>query len=62
MEQYVIFREFGKLKVTTKANYNTVMQDAHKIIDFNSFSNEAAVKQYLITEWKIKPENIEIIE
>ena len=61
MDKYVIYKEFNKLKVTTKQNYDTVWQDASKIIDFNSFRDEEAVKQYLINEWKLLEEQIIIV-
>ena len=62
MDEYVIYKEFGRRKLTTKQNYNTVMQNASKIIDVSNFASSESVREYLIREWKLLPNQITIIE
>lgn len=58
MIKYVLFNEFGKRKLTTEENYNTVMQNASKIVDFSNFASTDSAIRYLITEWGLSREQI----
>ena len=62
MEQYVIYHEFGKRKLTTESNYNTCIQNASRIIDVSNFASDESAKQYLIDNWKLLESQIIIIE
>ena len=46
---YVVFEEFGKVKITSKENYEAVYCNAHGIIVFDGTLNEAVeyIKQNL---------------
>ena len=45
---YVVFEEFGKIKITNKENYEAVIRDASKVLYFNGTIEEAVeyVKKY----------------
>ena len=58
MIKYVLFNEFGKRKLTTEENYNTVIQNAGKIVDFSNFASTGSAIRYLITEWGLSREQI----
>lgn len=62
MNEYVIYHEFGRRKLTSKENYDTVMRNASKIIDMSNFSSDASAKQYLIDNWKLLENQIKIID
>lgn len=61
MDKYVIFHEFGRRKLTTEENYNTVFQNASKIIDMSNFASDESAKQYLMDNWKLLESQIKII-
>ena len=44
MNKYIIFHEFGRRKLTTEENYNTVFQNASKIIDMSNFASDESAK------------------
>lgn len=48
VENYVAFKEFGKTKITTKANYEAVVCNASKVMPFNGTIHDAVeyIKQY----------------
>lgn len=58
MNKYVIYKEFGKLRLTNEANYNTCMRNASQVIDVNNFANAESVRDYLIREWRLLPHQI----
>ena len=62
MTKYVIYREFGKLRLTNEPNFNAYICNASQVIDVNNFKDAEAVKQYLINEWKLLPSQIIIVE
>ena len=45
---YVIYHEFGKRKLTTQDNYDAVIQDASRIIDFSNFASDESAKEWLV--------------
>jgi hypothetical protein len=51
MTKYVIFKQFGKFKMTTEANYNAQVMNANKITHFYDFDTAEEVinwcKQYI---------------
>lgn len=61
MEQYVIFHEFGRRRLTTEQNYNTCIRNASRIIDMSNFASDESAKQYLIDNWKLLEKQIKII-
>lgn len=61
MNKYVIFHECGRRKLTNQANYNTYMRNASQIIDVSNFASDESVKQYLMNEWNLLENQIEII-
>ena len=61
MPVYVIYNEFGMRKLTDEDNYNSRIQNASKITDVSKFDSDEAVKQYLITNWKLLENQIKII-
>lgn len=61
MNNYVIYHEFGRRKLTNQLNYNTCMRNASQIIDMSSFNSDEAAKQYLIDNWNLLESQIEII-
>lgn len=46
---YVVYQEFGKTKITTKANYEAVIRNANIIVTFDGTVDEAVeyIKQNL---------------
>lgn len=38
---FVAFKEFGKTKITSKANYEAVVRNASKVMEFNGTIHEA---------------------
>jgi hypothetical protein len=62
MNEYVIYHEFGRRKLTSKENYDAMVQNASKIIDMSKFDSDAAAKQYLIDNWKLLENQIKIID
>ena len=61
MNNYVIFNELGKRKLTSEQNYNTYIRDANKIIDMSNFDSDESAKQYFIDNWKLLESQIIII-
>lgn len=62
MDSYVIFREFGRRRLTTESNYNAYIRNASKIIDMSNFASDESAKQYLIDNWKLLESQIKIID
>ena len=49
MGDYVVYKEFGKTKITTKTNYEAVIRNASMVMNFNGTIHEAVeyIKQYM---------------
>lgn len=58
MNEYVIYQEFGKLKLTSKENYYSYTTNASKVIDCSKFESVDSLQEYLIREWKLLPNQI----
>ena len=54
MTKYVIFKQFGKFRMTTEDNYNAQIMNENKVMDFEGFNTVEEVidwcKQYIIKE------------
>lgn len=58
---YVIFKEFGVLKCTTKDNYHARIRDSTKVQRFENFDTAEEVKDYLTRHTKVSADKFVII-
>lgn len=61
MEQYIMYHEFGRRKLTTKNNYERPIRNASMILDMSKFVSDESAKQYLTANWNLLDKQIEII-
>lgn len=62
MTKYIIYKESDKIKGTTSANYNAMIQDANKIIIFGNFTSLYQAKGYMMAYSDLNDDEIKVIE
>lgn len=62
MTKYIIYKEGEKIKGTTAANYNAMIQDAFKIRTFEGFKSLQQARDYMIKYSDLTDQDIKIIE
>ena len=58
MNNYVIYKEFDKLRLTNEKNYNAFIRNASQITDCSKFKDAQSLREYLIREWNLLPSQI----
>lgn len=58
MDRYVIYKEFGELRMTDEINYNAYIRNASRVINLCKFSSVDDVIHYLTTNWSLTADQI----
>lgn len=56
--QYVLYKDLGGFKMTDKANYDSRISNAHKVMDFKEFDNIDEILDYAEKYLRIGRENV----
>ena len=62
MTKYIIYKEGSKIKGTTAANYNAMIQDATRMQTFEGFKSLQQARDYMVKYSDLTDEEIQTIE